>query len=251
MKKTAIFLFSLTFSLMVFGQIETKDLMVNLEEVVVTPPKFTGVENAAVIFGPSGCELITNFLIKNINYPECAVDSYAEGIEIVEFVITPEGKVTSFKVVNSVCPEIDEEVIRVLETTNGMWKPGLNNGKPVAMEKEVSMCFCVDKSEFNSVKEHFTNRATEYFKKGSKNLYIKHSAKKALKQYDNGIRYLPNDKSLLYFRGLCRYELGNEEGARRDWNRIVSLGGIDIGMIAYDHSEMKGYDEMTKILAGK
>ena len=62
---------------------------------------------------------------------------------------------------------------------------------------------------------------------------------------------MPNDKALLYARGLCRYELGDTEGARRDWNRIVALGGIDFSEFAYDSGEMNGYDEMIKILAKK
>ncbi len=251
MKKFVIFLFCLTLSLMVFGQVETKDLVINLEEVEVTPPKFTGVENVAAILQANNTELIREFFIKNVNYPESALDCYAEGTEIVQFVITPEGKVTNFKVVNSVSTEIDKEFIRVLKTTNGMWKPGYNNGVPVAMEKEVSLAFCVNKCDFNSVKEHFVNKAIEHFQSANKKLFVKQNPKKALKQYDKGIRYLPNDKALLFTRGLCRYELGDEDGARRDWNRIVSLGGIDIGMIAHDSGEMKGYDEMTKILAKK
>ena len=251
MKKFVIFLFCLTLPLMVFAQTETKDLVVNLEEVEVTPPKFIGLENAAAILQANNAELVREFFIKNINYPESALDCYAEGTEIVQFVITHEGKVTNFKVVNSVCPEIDNEFIRVLKTTNGMWKPGYNNGVPIAMEKEVSLAFCVDKSDFNSIKKHFVNKATAYFQSANKKFFVKRNPEKALKQYDRGIRYLPNDKAMLFNRGLCRYELGDEDGARRDWNRIVSLGGIDVGMIAYNPGKMKGYSEMTKIFAKK
>ncbi len=251
MKKFVIFLFCLTLPLMVFAQTETKELMVNLEEVEVTPPKFTGIENVADVLQVNNAELVREFIIKNVNYPVEALDNYKEGTEIVHFCITKEGKVTNFKVINSVSPEIDKELIRVLKTTDGMWKPGYNNGVPVDMGKEVSLVFCLGKDDFCSVKDHFVNKATEYFQGANKQLFVKHNPKKALKQYNKGIKYLPNDKALLYIRGLCRYELGDEEGARRDWDRIVSLGGMDIGMIAYDSGEMKGYDEMIKIFAQK
>ena len=249
MKKTVIFLFGLMLSLMVFGQTETKDLMINLEEVEVTPPMFTGVKNVAAILHANSTVLVRNFIAKNVNYPQKALAFKNEGTVIVQFIVTSEGKVNNFKVVNSVSPDIDKEFIRVLKTTSGMWKPGYNNGAPVAMEKEVSMAFCVD--EFDSVKDHFANKATEYFHSGSKKLFVKHNPQRALKQYDKGIRYLPNDKALLYARGLCRYELGDEEGARRDWDRIVSLGGSDFSEFAYDSGEMKGYDEMIRIFADK
>ena len=251
MKKTVIFLFSLMLSLMAFGQIETKDLMINLEEVEVTPPMFTGVENVVAILQTNNTELVKEFIVENINYPEKALDHEEEGTVIIQFIVTSDGTVNNFKVVNSVSPNIDNELIRVLKTTTGMWNPGYNNGAPVAMGKEVSMVFCVDECEFNSVMEHFTIKAAEYFQNGCKKLFVKHTPKKALKQYDKGIKYLPNDKALLYVRGLCRYELGDEEGARKDWNRIISLGGVDYGEFAYEPSGMKGYAEMVKMFANK
>ncbi len=86
---------------------------------------------------------------------------------------------------------------------------------------------------------------------GSSAFFVEHKPKKALRHYNKSVRYLPNDKGLLLIRGICNYELGNEENARKDWNRIVSLGGVGYSMDNSILSEMKGYKEMTRILAQK
>ena len=48
---------------------------------------------------------------------------------------------------------------------------------------------------------------------------------------------MPHNGNLSYtllMRGVCRYELGDKEGAFEDWNRMAGMGGnIDIsGYIA-------------------
>ena len=37
---------------------------------------------------------------------------------------------------------------------------------------------------------------------------------------------MPYDANLLYLRGICRYETGNEEGAMEDWNRYSQISGF-------------------------
>ena len=50
MKRNVIFLVCLIISTMVFGQNETKQINVDVEEVQVTPPTFAGVLNADELF---------------------------------------------------------------------------------------------------------------------------------------------------------------------------------------------------------
>lgn len=49
-------------------------------------------------------------------------------------------------------------------------------------------------------------------------------------------------------RGICRYELGDKEGAFDDWNRVAGSGGIDMGEYAGQIAGIKGYDELMAIL---
>jgi len=249
MKKNAIFLICLILSIMAIGQSETQNLKVDLEGVEVTPPKFTGIENGAAILEADNSLLVKNYLLKNVICPKESARCWKEGTEIVQFTVTPSGSVTNFKVINSVSSEIDHEFIRVLKTTNGMWKPGYCNDEPTAMEKEVSMLFKVGDYDHSEIVKYFTEKATNYFNKGSLNLLVKNKPEKALRLYSKGVRYLPNEKGLLLLRGICCYELGDTESARRDWDRIVTLGGIDPGKLDDELAGMKGYSEMTNILA--
>ncbi|MEN8117891.1 MAG: energy transducer TonB [Bacteroidota bacterium] len=243
MKRNVIFLICLIASIVVFGQNETKH--VEVDEVQVTPPKFTGVLNAMALF-EAGKSPINNYLAKNFVCPTETAQCSKEGTEIIQFTVTPDGWLTNFKVINSVCRIVDDEMIRILKNTNGMWMPGYNNGEPTAMEQEVSLMIG-DYSKDKMV-NHFVKQAKKYCRLGNTTLLVEHKPKKALKYYNKGVKYVPSDKSLLSLRGLCHYELGDKESARKDWNRITSLGGINPNEIAYEINEMKGFSEMTEIL---
>ena len=233
----------------VFGQKETKQINVDVEEVKVTPPKFTGVLNAVEHFYTDKFSPINNYLAKNFVCPTRAAESNKEGTEVIRFTVTASGWLTDFKVINSVSKEVDEELIKLLKQTNGMWLPGSNNEKPTAMQQEVSMMF--GKYGQDEIINHFVGQSEKYFSMGSSNLLTEQKIRKALRCFDNSVRYTPNDKAALLFRGICYYELGKTEDAKRDWNRIVTLGGIDHS-INYDVlAEMKGYSEMTRVLAKK
>ncbi len=221
----------------------------HIPEIKVTPPQFAGIENASRIQSNSQNALIDNYLSKYVNYPEIAMFSGFEGTEVVQFTVTTEGNVTDFKIINSVCREIDNEVIWTLKQTDGMWLPGYNNGEPVDMTKEVSVSFCLDKVSSKSVNQIFSEKAKHYFANANKTLYEKHNPKKAIKFYSSGLNYLPYDQSLLLMRGICRYELGDKEGATEDWTRMTSLG-VDIDMSEYmtQIEGMKGYEELMAII---
>ena len=51
--------------------------------------------------------------------------------------------------------------------------------------------------------------------------------------------------------GMCRYELGNEDGACEDWNKIKALGGIEADYQLDNFCEMKGYAELIRMLDEK
>jgi tetratricopeptide (TPR) repeat protein len=92
-------------------------------------------------------------------------------------------------------------------------------------------------------------RATEELNKGSIALFEKRNPQKALRKYNRGIKFLPDDESLLIMRGLCKYELGNCTGAIEDWNRLKSLDE-EINMNEYTAriENLKGYDELMTIM---
>jgi tetratricopeptide (TPR) repeat protein len=225
------------------GQNETLISPGHLGEIKVTPPEFAGmninrpVNNLSLI----NSYLVENVKINNVNYGH-------QGTEVVQFTVTAEGNITDFNVINSVSRDIDKEMIRVLKTTKGMWKPGLNNNQAVAMTQEASMIFYLGEQK-ESAGKIFNERAKVYYKDGGKALFEKHNANKALKCFSNGIQYLPYDKGLLLMRGFCRYELGDREGALKDWERMSSLGcEIDMSEHVKLLQGMNGYDELMTVI---
>lgn len=241
MKNKLFFLLLLLFT----GFISVGQSLKELNEIKVTPPKFTGIAKVETIPVESNYVSLEKYLIKLIEPQMQELKTFKEGTAVVQFLVNQSGNLIDFHVINSVTPEIDKEVIKALEKTNGMWKPGLNNDELVTMEKEVTIAFRLGDTP------KFEQRAQISFRRGAKMLHIKAKPEKALKHFNNGIALLPNDKGILVNRGLARYELGDMAGACSDWNRIKSLGGFEGDGYLENFCDMKGYAELVKILGSK
>jgi len=220
MKRNLFFMVSMLVAVFAFGQNQS------LKEIEVKAP----------MFHSAFYDDINDFLLSGIEYPTDAVKAGYEGTEVIQFVVTQNGTVTDFKVINSVSDAIDKEVIRILKITNGMWIPRYENGAPVAMNKEVSVVFQLNPST------DFVAMAKSYLEKANQMFFIDKQPKKALKYLDKGINLLPHDETLLVVRGMCRYELGDETGAQSDWNRIADSGKIALSEFTAQLEETKGYD---------
>ena len=237
MKTSIICILCLFGSIITFGQNQK-----NGEQITCTPPRFMGIKSTVPMIEEKS-PTIENYLRKNVTFPEHAKEMMQQGTEVVKFIVTPNGEVANIEIINSVSLDIDEEVIRTLITTNGMWKPGNNNGVPGAMEKEVSVVFRLDDSPLS-----FYALGRKYFINGAKMLFTQQSPKKALKYFDKGIMLLPNETGMLALRGLSRFELGDKNGALQDWTRIKNLGGLEGDEFKESYIDMKGYAEMSKVL---
>lgn len=220
-----------------------------IEEVNVIPAQFTGVkyvENSSV--AENEVNLLSEYLTRNIIYPSEAKKCNMQGVEIATFTVDEKGNVGNIEIVNSVCPEIDEEFIRVLKTTSGKWKPALKNETNDICYKEVSVAFSLMQAN-ESTEEYFMEKATNNFTRGSEKLFIDHKIKKAEKCFNRGLTYMPYDGSLLYLRGLCRYERGNIEGAKKDWERYTDITGDTVAPeeLVLDKKEFKGVEAFANL----
>lgn len=206
----------------------------------------------AMMTKEKSCESINDYLRNYIGYPDECLKSKDEGTEVVKFTVMPNGELIDFEVVNSVSPVIDKHVIQMLEQTSGMWSPGLKDGKPAAMEKEVCIAFKYGEFEELAFCRDFKKKATAYFNRGNKLLLVKNRPEKALKSYNQAIKYCPNEDCLRVARGLCRYELGDIAGAHKDWQRLnFALISTETRELTKQMSDLKGYDEFAQILNKK
>ena len=219
MKRKLFFAVSMLVTVFAFGQNQ------ELKEIEVKAPMFRS----------EFYDDINDFLLSGIEYPTEAAKAGYEGTEVIQFMVTQNGDVTDFKVINSVSDLIDKEVIRILKITNGMWIPRYEKGLPVATNKEVSIVFKL------SPATDFVAMAKRYLVKANQMFFIEKQPKKALKYLDKGINLLPQDETLLVVRGMCRYELGDEAGAKDDWTRIADTGNIALNEFTSQLEETKGY----------
>jgi TonB family protein len=195
--------------------------------------ELTSIEINSPAFKGDATKSINDFLQKHVEYPPESYQWKLQGTEVVQFVVTKQGKLSDYKVINSVSAEIDKEVIRLLELTSGMWAPGTINGEPVAMEKEVSLEFRL------SPTTDFVEKAKWNMQKGNELLFLKDQPKKAIKYFDLAINYLPNNETIHGIRGYCKYRIGDEEGANRDWDRANMLAERNGKTIYFESQAMK------------
>ena len=89
---------------------------------------------------PGGPQELMSYLAKNIKYPVEAQKAGQQGRVICQFVVTKEGKVADIKVLRGVCPELDEESIRVIKAMP-TWTPGKQDGQAVNVRYTLPVTF--------------------------------------------------------------------------------------------------------------
>jgi TonB family protein len=212
MKTPAIVITVIAVIMLTFSHAYAQDR--DLRELQSTPPKFPAKE--IMVHGQVALS-INEYLMNHVLYPAGSAHKRLLGTEVVQFEVSETGTLSSFKVINSISREIDQEVIRVLETTSGNWIPGTKDGLPSSQIREVSLVFKPNE------KYDLVAHAREFQDKGNRMMFLKKDPKRALKFYNQAIMLLPSEESILAARCCCKCELGDEQGALRDLERILAL----------------------------
>jgi TonB family protein len=76
---------------------------------------------------PGGVAQWLRFLNKNLYYPDSAVNYEIEGIVVIAFKVSKDGKASDFSVMQSVDKSLDAEAMRVLQLS-GDWAPAVYGG---------------------------------------------------------------------------------------------------------------------------
>ncbi|MEO7923560.1 MAG: energy transducer TonB [Chitinophagaceae bacterium] len=78
---------------------------------------------------PGGQSALENYIIKNIEYPQEAIDNSTEGTVYVMFTIDENGKVANAKTTGTALGSgLEEEAIKVVNNMSN-WSPGMVKGK--------------------------------------------------------------------------------------------------------------------------
>lgn len=198
----------------VFLQASTIDAQILIAETEITAPHFPSKE---VVVQGEAATSIQDYLVKSLaSSPEDFRSRHA-GTEVIRFRITEEGQLSDFEVINSISPEIDEMMIRILKTSEGYWLPGTIDGEPASMTREVSMAFKP------SPGYDLVGKARNYQDKANSILFEKDDPKRALRYYRRACTLLPYEECVLVGICLCSYKLGDSSGFLKALDRLKSI----------------------------
>ena len=77
---------------------------------------------------------------RNVNYPDIAVENGIQGKVFVSFVVDKEGNISEVNILRGVDPCLDDEVIRVVQSSPE-WKPGKQRGAEVSVRFSITVNF--------------------------------------------------------------------------------------------------------------
>lgn len=83
---------------------------------------------------PGGSSAWNKYLGKHIQYPSSLKNTSITGEVVVKFTVNTEGRVENVQLVKSLHPDLDKEVIRVIQKSP-RWKPAMQNQKKVPAYK--------------------------------------------------------------------------------------------------------------------
>ena len=83
---------------------------------------------------------LNKYLSENIRYPAEALKNDIQGRVVVKFVVREDGSITDSKVIRGIGSGCDEEALRIVNSMP-KWKPGKQNGKPVAVNFNLPLSF--------------------------------------------------------------------------------------------------------------
>ncbi len=70
------------------------------------------------------------YIMSHLRYPELAIQNNISGRVIVKFVVNSSGKLVQAEVMRSVHPDLDNEALRVINSSPA-WEPGIQGGHKV------------------------------------------------------------------------------------------------------------------------
>jgi len=101
--------------------VEEEEIFISVEEM----PTFQGKESSA----------FRDWINDKLVYPAVAAENGVSGRVLVQFAVNSRGEVVDVKVLRGVDPNLDKEAVRVISSCpKGLWKAGVQAGKPVKVQ---------------------------------------------------------------------------------------------------------------------
>lgn len=118
-------------------------------EVVDEMPRFPGCESETDATKRKECSelALLKHLYNSLKYPKDAMEADAQGTVVASFVINKEGYIEDAKIVRSVYPSLDAQVLKITQAMNEMpdrWIPGKHDDKIVKVRYNLPVLFRID-----------------------------------------------------------------------------------------------------------
>lgn len=101
-------------------------------------------------FPGGGMPALMKYLGTNLRYPEELKAKGTQGRVVVQFVVNADGSISDAEIIRKVDPLMDAEALRVVNTMP-RWKPGMQDGKAVAVKYTVPVVFRDLKGASNAI----------------------------------------------------------------------------------------------------
>ena len=135
----------------VFNDTGDFDLDIVTDETAKTEPEeeiFVTVEEMPTFQG-GGLPEFRNWVQKNVDYPQIALENGIQGNVVVQFVVDTNGRLINFRILQSPDKTLSDATIAVLEEANKLgkkgWKPGKKGGKTVKVSFTLPVSFFIYK----------------------------------------------------------------------------------------------------------
>ncbi len=113
------------------------------EEEIDEDQVFILVEQMPTFGDSENSESFRTYVGRNLIYPQYAAENGIQGKVFVEFTIEIDGKVSEVKVIKGIDPLLDNEAVRVIESSPA-WNPGMQRGKPVRVRMNFPVNFIIE-----------------------------------------------------------------------------------------------------------
>ncbi len=206
-----------------------KHLLISIVAITVV---FTG--NAQPAF-KGGAQALDNFLLAKIVYPEYSRQNCISGTIKVAFKLDNNGRVVEANVQQGPGIDLDDEALRVIKLTSGMWTipAGYNAAtklvQPIRFNPDPRRCVSSSKRDMESAVQDYQNR--QALENAVTNYYINKYQGKADLSKEPAIialkKQLGFDDELIYdLLGQANEKLkqGDADSACTTWNFIRNIG---------------------------
>ena len=89
---------------------------------------------------PGGTDSLNKYIMRNLRYPEVALENCIQGTVIASFIVERDGSISNIEILKSIGGGCEEEVIRIVSSMP-KWTPGYQRGVPVRVKMKMPLKF--------------------------------------------------------------------------------------------------------------